>query len=560
MQEFELKVEATPEKIETVRVPEETTLYELSKRFQENYKDTIVLAMVDGKLRELNKKIVKSCEVSFLTVTSRDGKRTYRRSVTLLMQKAVQNLWHNEVQVRVFYSLGQGYYCELEGCENSPEHVAMIAEEMRKLVKQDITIEKHSVKSTEAEEMFASYGMTDKERLLHYRRSSRVNLYRIGNMDDYFYGYMAPSTGMLKAFELEAYGEGFVLRFPNKQGDVVEPLKTSKKLYHTLKESRSWSRMLGVGTIGALNDAIASGRGEEIILLQEALQEERIGSLAAQIAAARSGGWDGGIKFIMIAGPSSSGKTSFSNRLSIQLTAKGLKPHPIGLDDYYVDRDKCPRDENGNFDFECLESLDVELFNQDMTKLLNGEEVSMPSFNFKTGRREYRGRTLKLGPEDILVIEGIHGLNDKLSYSLPAESKFKIYISALTQLNIDEHNPLPTTDGRLLRRIVRDARTRGTSARETIAMWDSVRRGEEKYIFPFQDSADVMFNSALIYEIAVLKVYAEPLLFQIPRDSEEYLEAKRLLKFLDYFLPLPAEGIQQSSLIREFIGGSCFNV
>ena len=560
MQEFELKVEAAPEKIETVRVPEETTLYELSKRFQENYKDTIVLAMVDGKLRELNKKIVKSCEVSFLTVTSRDGKRTYRRSVTLLMQKAVQNLWHNEVQVRVFYSLGQGYYCELEGCENSPEHVAMIAEEMRKLVKQDITIEKHSVKSTEAEEMFASYGMTDKERLLHYRRSSRVNLYRIGNMDDYFYGYMAPSTGMLKAFELEAYGEGFVLRFPNKQGDVVEPLKTSKKLYRTLKESRSWSRMLGVGTIGALNDAIASGRGEEIILLQEALQEERIGSLAAQIAAARSGGRDGGIKFIMIAGPSSSGKTSFSNRLSIQLTAKGLKPHPIGLDDYYVDRDKCPRDENGNFDFECLESLDVELFNQDMTKLLNGEEVSMPSFNFKTGRREYRGRTLKLGPEDILVIEGIHGLNDKLSYSLPAESKFKIYISALTQLNIDEHNPLPTTDGRLLRRIVRDARTRGTSAQETIAMWDSVRRGEEKYIFPFQDSADVMFNSALIYEIAVLKVYAEPLLFQIPRDSEEYLEAKRLLKFLDYFLPLPAEGIQQSSLIREFIGGSCFNV
>ena len=560
MQEFELKVEAAPEKIETVRVPEETTLYELSKRFQENYKDTIVLAMVDGKLRELNKKIVKSCEVSFLTVTSRDGKRTYRRSVTLLMQKAVQNLWHNEVQVRVFYSLGQGYYCELEGCENSPEHVAMIAEEMRKLVKQDITIEKHSVKSTEAEEMFASYGMTDKERLLHYRRSSRVNLYRIGNMDDYFYGYMAPSTGMLKAFELEAYGEGFVLRFPNKQGDVVEPLKTSKKLYHTLKESRSWSRMLGVGTIGALNDAIASGRGEEIILLQEALQEERIGSLAAQIAAARSRGRDAGIKFIMIAGPSSSGKTSFSNRLSIQLTAKGLKPHPIGLDDYYVDRDKCPRDENGNFDFECLESLDVELFNQDMTKLLNGEEVSMPSFNFKTGRREYRGRTLKLGPEDILVIEGIHGLNDKLSYSLPAESKFKIYISALTQLNIDEHNPLPTTDGRLLRRIVRDARTRGTSAQETIAMWDSVRRGEEKYIFPFQDSADVMFNSALIYEIAVLKVYAEPLLFQIPRDSEEYLEAKRLLKFLDYFLPLPAEGIQQSSLIREFIGGSCFNV
>lgn len=334
----------------------------------------------------------------------------------------------------------------------------------------------------------------------------------------------------------------------------MEPLHTSNKLYHTLKESRSWSRMLDVGTIGALNDAIASGRGEQIILLQEALMEERIGSLAAQIAAKK------GIKFVMIAGPSSSGKTTFSNRLSIQLLAKGRKPHPISLDDYYDDRERCPRDADGNLDFECLEALDVRQFNEDMTRLLAGEKVDMPSFNFKTGKREYRGRTLQLKENDILVIEGIHGLNDKLSYTLPAESKFKIYISALTQLNIDEHNPLSTTDCRLLRRIVRDARTRGTTAQETIAMWKSVRRGEEKNIFPFQDSADVMFNSALLYEVAVLKVYAEPLLFQIPRDSAEYLEAKRLLKFLDYFLPLPTEGIAQSSLVREFVGGSCFNV
>jgi uridine kinase len=282
--------------------------------------------------------------------------------------------------------------------------------------------------------------------------------------------------------------------------------------------------------------------------------EERIGSLAAQIAAKK------GIKFVMIAGPSSSGKTTFSNRLSIQLLAKGRKPHPISLDDYYDDRERCPRDADGNLDFECLEALDVRQFNEDMTRLLAGEKVDMPSFNFKTGKREYRGRTLQLKENDILVIEGIHGLNDKLSYTLPAESKFKIYISALTQLNIDEHNPLSTTDCRLLRRIVRDARTRGTTAQETIAMWKSVRRGEEKNIFPFQDSADVMFNSALLYEVAVLKVYAEPLLFQIPRDSAEYLEAKRLLKFLDYFLPLPTEGIAQSSLVREFVGGSCFNV
>ncbi len=277
-------------------------------------------------------------------------------------------------------------------------------------------------------------------------------------------------------------------------------------------------------------------------------------SLAAQICAKT------GFTLVRIAGPSSSGKTTFSNRLSIQLLAKGRKPHPISLDDYYDDRERCPRDADGNLDFECLEALDVRQFNEDMTRLLAGEKVDMPSFNFKTGKREYRGRTLQLKENDILVIEGIHGLNDKLSYTLPAESKFKIYISALTQLNIDEHNPLSTTDCRLLRRIVRDARTRGTTAQETIAMWKSVRRGEEKNIFPFQDSADVMFNSALLYEVAVLKVYAEPLLFQIPRDSAEYLEAKRLLKFLDYFLPLPTEGIAQSSLVREFVGGSCFNV
>lgn len=554
MQEFKLNIEVAPGQKEEVTVPKETTLWQLAETYQKNYPETIVLAVVDQKLRELNKKVDKSCDLSFLTMTDRDGKRTYRRSVTLLMQKAVHDLWEGAVQVKVFYSLGQGYYCELVGCENSVEHVAQLQEEMRRLVEKNIVIEKHSVKSTEAEKMFESYGMNDKARLLHYRRSSRVNLYRIGGMEDYFYGYMVPATGLLKTFALEPYGEGFVLCFPDKKGDQVEPLVTSRKLYRTLKESREWSRMLGVGTIGALNDAIASGRGEEIILLQEALMEERIGALAAQIAERE------GVKFVMIAGPSSSGKTTFSNRLSIQLTAKGLKPHPIGLDDYYDDREKCPRDENGNLDFECLEALDVEQFNTDMIRLLRGEEVDMPSFNFKTGKREYRGRKLQLGEDDILVIEGIHGLNDKLSYMIPDEAKFKIYISALTQLNIDEHNPLPTTDGRLLRRIVRDARTRGTNAQETIAMWSSVRRGEEKYIFPYQDSADVMFNSALLYEIAVLKVYAEPLLFQIPRDSAEYLEAKRLLKFLDYFLPLPTEGIQQNSLIREFVGGSCFNV
>ena len=283
-------------------------------------------------------------------------------------------------------------------------------------------------------------------------------------------------------------------------------------------------------------------------------QEQKIGNLAAQIAS------DDKKKFVMIAGPSSSGKTSFANRLSIQLIAKGRKPHPLSLDDYYVDREFCPKNPDGSFDFECLESIDIKLFNEDMNRLLKGEAVDMPSFNFKTGKREYRGRKLTLGADDILVIEGIHGLNDRLSQLIPPEHKFKIYISALTQLNIDEHNPLSTTDERLIRRIVRDARTRGTNAMETIAMWPSVRKGERENIFPFQEQADVMFNSALVYELAVLKVYAEPLLFGIERDCPEYLEAKRLLKLLDYFLPMPADGIPNNSLLREFVGGSCFNV
>lgn len=564
MQEFEITLELTNENTEKIIVKKGETFYSLAKKYQKYYEEDIILAKWNGKLVELNKQIKASGVVSFVTVGERDGRRTYRRSVTLVMQRAVEKVYGKEVCVKILYSLGEGDYCELSrySSDNSKQ-VKLETNELRleeiktcmlDLVQQDLPIHKHSEKTQKAEEMFREKGMHDKERLLYYRRSSRVNLYNLDGTDDYFYGYMAPSSGMLGYFDLVAYESGFVLLFPKKETKKVEELVTSSKLFHTFRESREWSQMLGIGTVGDLNDAIANGRGQELILLQEALMEERIGNLAAEIAK------DHNKKFIMIAGPSSSGKTSFANRLSIQLLSKGLKPHAVSLDDYYADREFCPRNPDGSFDFECLEALDVEQFNIDMTKLLAGEKVNMPFFNFKTGKREYRNKILQLGEEDILVIEGIHGLNDKLSYTLPAESKFKIYISALTQLSIDEHNPLSTTDGRLLRRIVRDARTRGTSAQETFRMWPSVRRGEELYIFPFQESADVMFNSALVYELAVLKVYAEPLLFQIPRDSEEYYEAKRLLKFLDYFLPMPVEGISKNSLMREFVGGSCFNV
>jgi uridine kinase len=334
----------------------------------------------------------------------------------------------------------------------------------------------------------------------------------------------------------------------------VEDFHDRPKLYQTLKASQKWYDKIGIETVGDLNERICSGSLSELILVQEAEQERKIGEIAKDIVGR------GGVKFIMIAGPSSSGKTSFSHRLSIQLRTMGLVPHPIALDDYFVDREKTPRDENGDYNFECIEAIDVEQFNQDMTALLRGETVELPSFNFKTGKREYKGNVKKLGAEDVLVIEGIHGLNDKMSYSLPSESKYKIYISALTSINIDAHNRIPTTDGRLLRRMVRDARTRGASAKRTIEMWPSVRRGEEENIFPFQESADAMFNSVLLYELAVLKQFAEPLLFSIQPGEPEYYEAKRLLKFLDYFLGVSSENLPNNSICREFVGGSCFNV
>ena len=397
--------------------------------------------------------------------------------------------------------------------------------------------------------------MYDKEKLFRYRRASRVNIYRLGNFEDYFYGYMVPDTSYLKYFELYLYDAGFVIQFPlQKQPDTVPPFKPQHKVFQVMKESVSWGDMLEVSTVGDLNDCISRGGMQDLVMAQEALQERKIAEIARTIAEDRSR------KFIMIAGPSSSGKTTFSHRLSIQLKAAGLKPHPIAVDNYFVEREDTPKDEDGNYNFECLGAIDIKLFNDQMSALLRGEEVSMPTFNFLTGKKEYKGNTMQLGPDDVLVIEGIHCLNDALSHSLPKENKFKIYLSALTQLNIDEHNRIATTDGRLIRRMVRDARTRGASAKKTISMWPSVRRGEDENIFPYQGDADVVFNSALIYELSVLKQYAEPLLFGIRQGEPEYLEAKRLLKFLNYFQGVDSNLVPQNSILREFIGGSYFHV
>ncbi len=542
---------------EEKQYPVGTAFLEIAGEYQSKYEDDIVLVMFNNRLKELHKRVKADGTLSFVTTRDKAGKKAYRRSVTLLMQRAVNNLAKEDgkqVTVRVEHSISQGYYCELQGGTADDNYLARLRQEMRNLVEEAWPIKKTSVSTDEAVNLFRELGMHDKERLFAYRRSSKVNIYSIGNYKDYFYGYMVPNTSFLKYFEVKQYGDGFVLMFPNENTKETAEFIPSSKLFHVLRESVEWGEKMGIGTIGALNDAIAQGRIRDVILVSEALMERKIGRLAEEIAEKPDK------KFIMIAGPSSSGKTTFSHRLSIQMMALGLKPHPIALDDYYVNRVDTPRHPDGSYNFECLEALDIELFNHDMSALLNGERIELPTYNFRTGKREYKGIFKQLGKNDILVLEGIHGLNGKLSYSLPESSKLKIYISALTQLNIDEHNNLPTTDGRMIRRIVRDARTRNHPAKDTIGMWDSVRKGEEQYIFPFQEDADIMFNSALIYELAVLKQYAEPLLFQIDKDCPEYLEAKRLLKFLDYFLPVPSEDIAKNSILREFIGGSCFHV
>lgn len=542
----------------TREYPEGTRFLEIAKDFQGHYENDIVLVISDGKLLELYKTLEKDCFLRFLTTGDDIGLKTYRRSMSLMLVKAVYDTaGHDRIRkVRIHYAVGQGYYCTIDGDISLNEvFLRQVEETMHRIVEQDLPIEKRSIHTDEAVELFHQYGMYDKEELFKYRRSSRVNLYRMGAFEDYNYGYMVPSTGYLRYFALHLYDEGFVIQLPEIANPrVIPPFAVREKLFQVQKESMRWGDLQNIETVGDLNREIVQAGAQNMVLVQEAQQEKKIAEIAEQIAKR------GDVKFVLVAGPSSSGKTTFSHRLSIQLKVNGMRPHPLAVDNYFVNRDQTPKDERGNYDFECLEAIDVEQFNEDLRRLLLGEEVGIPTFDFITGQRKYDGRKLKMESRDILVIEGIHCLNPKLTETLPDDRKFKIYISALTQLNVDEHNRIPTTDGRLIRRIVRDARTRGTTAARTIAMWYSVRRGEERNIFPFQEEADIMFNSALIYELAVLKQYVEPLLFQITPDMEEYHEAKRLLKFLDYFLGIGTDRIPANSLLREFIGGGCFDL
>ena len=537
--------------------PSGTTWLTVAKDYQKDYQDEILLVQVNGKLQELHKKAVECSRLEFITARDKAGRLTYRRSVTFMMLKAFYEV-AGSMGIRkltVDFSIGNGFFVEPElDFELTEKVLCQVKEKMEDYVAQKIPIMKRTLHIDEAVGLFHKYGMYDKERLFHYRRVSNVNVYHIGGFEDYFYGYMVPDTSYLKYFDLVLYQNGFVLVFPDHDPKRVDPFKPKDKLFTVLKETSDWGRRLDLADVGALNSKISRGKISQVMLIEEALMEKKIGEVAGMIAAQKAK------KLVMVAGPSSSGKTTFSHRLSTQLMALGLTPHPIAVDNYFVNRVDSPRDEKGNYDYEALACIDIKQFNEDMARLLAGERVQLPQYNFITGEREYKGDYLALGKDDILVIEGIHCLNDALSYSLPKESKFKIYISALTALNVDEHNRVPTTDGRLIRRMVRDARTRGATARDTIRRWDSVRRGEENNIFPYQEDADVMFNSALVYELSVLKLYAEPLLFGIPKDCPEYMEAKRLLKFLDYFLGVSSEDVPKNSIIREFIGGSCLKV
>ena len=538
-------------------VPSDVTLEDLANGVAADYKEPIVLAVMNGRLSELFRKPSADARIHFLTTETDSGYMTFRRSACFVMLKAFQDVVGREKEyvVEMRHTVGNSLYCEYNSQEVpfSEELLSKVAKRMKELIQCNYPIEKRSISARKAEKVFQKLGDEDKKRLFRFRMASNINIYVLDDYADYFYGYMVPSTGYIHQFSLEPYEEGFVLTLPPK-GDMkkMEPFVPRPKLFEIMEQSKEWGRTMKISSVADLNQCIADNKVQNLILVQEALQEKKIGEIADQIAST-------GKKVVMIAGPSSSGKTTFSHRLSIQLMALGLNPHPVAMDDYFVNREDTPIDEKtGKYDFESIKALDTEQLNQDISDLLAGKEVAMPTFNFLTGQREYKGNTLRLGEKGVLVLEGIHGLNKECSRLVRQEDKFKIYISGLTTLNVDAHNRITTSDGRLLRRIIRDARTRGASATKTIGMWDSVRAGEEKNIFPFQEDADIMFNSSLIYEISVLKQFVQPLLFQVPEGTEEELEAKRLLKFLSYFLGVDSASVPNNSILREFIGGSCF--
>jgi uridine kinase len=512
----------------------------------------VVAALVDGHLRELIHKVSKDTDVRLLSNATSDGKRIYQRSLILLMLAAVHELYP-DAQITVDHAVTMyGLLCEVRGRPAfTPSEVKRIEARMREIVDQEAPIVKREVPLQEAIATFEAQGYEDKVRLLKYRHRESVVIYSLLGASDYFYGYMTPSASYLRYFELVPHSLGFVLCHPRRGMPTQLPReRESPKLDRVFLEYSTWMRALEVSDVGHLNEAIESGRIREVILVSEALHEQRVVEIAANIVQRRDR-----VRLVLVAGPSSSGKTTFSKRLAIQLLAHGLRPVPIEMDNYFVDRSHTPRDEKGDYDFEHLHALDLPLFNEHLAALLDGREVRLPRFDFQTGSRT-PGEPLRVGTRHILIVEGIHGMNPELVSNIPADCIYRVYISALTQLNVDHHNRISTTDNRLLRRIVRDAQYRGYPAEETINRWESVRRGEERWVFPYQENADEMFNSALAYELAVLKPYVEPLLRLVEPGTLAYVESKRWLAFLQWFLPCPPDLVPDNSILREFVGGS----
>lgn len=537
----------------TLELNKGITLEEIKNKVQNEYSTLIVAAKVNNNLKELGFVLNEDVEIEFVDLTSSIGQRIYQRSLSFVFIRAAMELLP-ECRVSVEHSLSKGLYCEINHKNPINEDIVEAIEaRMRKIIEEDIVFEKKSIQKEEAKKIFEEFNMDAKKKLLKYREKETINIYSCGWLKNYFYGYMVPSTGYLKNFKLKFYLPGIIIQFPTKESPNEIPMfKEQPKIASIFREAEIWGNILNVGYVANLNEIIEKDEYPELIRVAEALHEKKIAQIADMIAKNNK-------RVVLIAGPSSSGKTTFAQRLLIQLKVNGLNPITLSIDDYFVNRELTPRDEEGKYDFEAIEAVDVDLFNEHLTKLVQGEEIDIPTFNFITGTREYRGNKLQIHKDQPIIIEGIHGLNEKLTCDVPHDKKFKIYISALTQLNIDNHNRIPTTDTRLIRRIVRDSKYRGHSALTTLRLWKSVRRGEERNIFPFQEEADVMFNSALVYELAALKKYANPLLKEISDKEPEYAEAKRLLKFLSYFKSIYDEkNILQTSILKEFIGGSCF--
>ncbi len=542
--------------LEEMHLAEPVSLLTIANEFKDKYNFPIMAVIVDKDLRELTYKIDRDASLKFLDMSTDVGMKIYLRTLTFLFVKACKDIFPGCI-VDVQHSLGDGLYCEIHRGEPLSENdVELIEARMKQLVQKDLPIVKTKMPLDEAILMFKKRGMEDKVRILKHRDKRTVNIYELDGMKDYFFGYMLPSTGFLKWFKLHFYLPGIILQFPKTINPThIAQYREQPKLSNIFREAEQWARILNVHDVGSLNDNIKTGHAFEIIRVAEALHEKKIAEIADIIYEHKER-----TKIILIAGPSSSGKTTFAQRLIVQLKVNGLFPISISTDDYFFDRDKTPLCENGKPDFESLEAIDLKLFNRHLTSLIQQKEVILPKYNFHTGKREFSRIPTRLRRDQLLIIEGIHALNERLTASIPKENKFKIYISALTQLNIYNNNRISTTDTRLLRRIVRDSWARSSDAKKTISMWKDVQNGAEKNIFPYQEQADVMFNSALVYELSVLKKYAEPLLKSVTPDDTEYIYAKYLLKFLQYFVPIDDEReIPLTSIIREFIGGSCFN-